>query len=73
MSNLRELIQLCVDAKHGDKQFALWIDGDWCRADIGGSSVVMLGEASGEFRGEGSTPEEAVAALLANIRGGKRN
>jgi hypothetical protein len=72
MSNLAQLIQECVDAKQGNREFALFrlSDDEWS-AEIGNPvSAVMLGESSGEFYGEGLTPEEAVAALLRNVRAG---
>jgi len=77
MTNLRELIQQCIDAKQGSKEFALfYVEGimrPWW-AEIGNpGSAVLLGESSGEFRGEGDTPEAAVSALLQNIRNGVRH
>lgn len=62
---LSELIDACIEAKEGNNEFALFFfDRSTCWwADIGNSSPVMLGEVQGEFRGEGTTKEEAVARL----------
>lgn len=66
--NLSELIAACIAAKEGNKEFALFYIDDWI-AEIGNPvEAVMLGESAGEFFGRGSTPEEAVAALLEAIR-----
>ncbi len=68
--NLRELIDECIAAKEGDREFALFSfgDGKW-RAEIGNTCPhVMIGEADAEFRGEGETPEVAVLQLIQNVR-----
>jgi hypothetical protein len=72
---LSELIAAVIKAKRGNAEFALFYfgggdddDDDW-RAEIGNTnSFVMLGEASGEYRAEGGTPEEAVSRLLAALK-----
>ena len=67
LMDLRLLIDQCIARKAGNKEFALFFDGDW-RAEIGNtSSNVSLGEIRGEFVGEGKTPEAAVTALLASL------
>ena len=73
MSNLSELIELAIEIKPGDKEFALSFDGDqsesaWC-AEIGNKfGAVRLGEAKGEFCGFGKTPEDAVTILINAIK-----
>jgi len=69
MINLSKLIELAIEIKPRDKEFALSFAGDqsapsWC-AEIGNESgMVRLGEANGEFCGIGKTPEEAVTSLI---------
>jgi hypothetical protein len=37
------------------------------------TNVVRIGEVEGEFRGEGATLEEALRALIANLRADRRH
>lgn len=70
MADLTELIDQCIEAKTGNKEFALFYFGEasW-RAEIGNTCAhVTLGEQEGEFRGEGNTKEEAVKSLLQAVR-----
>ena len=70
MADLAVLIQQAINAKQGDREFALSFDGEshWC-AQIGNTSnCVALGETVGEFCVEGDTPEAAMIALLAALR-----
>ena len=68
MTDLSELIAAVIEAKHGDKQFALFGDETGWTAEIGNeSNCVSLGEAAGEYMGSGETPELAVAALLRTL------
>lgn len=68
---ITQAIALKAALKGGGKNtdFALFsLDNDEWRADCGGSSMVMLGEVDGQFRGEGSSIRAAVKALIENIR-----
>lgn len=79
--NLPDLISACLALKPGE-DFALFFipkredlpgDEDAWQADIvNETKYVMLGESSGVFSAEGSTPEEAVSNLLEKLRKGKR-
>jgi hypothetical protein len=66
--NLRALIDAAIDKKQGNKEFALFSDGDGWDAHIGNPSRhVSLGESCGEMTGCGATPEEAVRDLLEKL------
>lgn len=70
---LDELIKQAIALKTGNKEFALFFDGEgvW-DAEIGNpSSVVGLGEATAEHSCEGKTAEESVRNLIAEL-GGER-
>jgi len=69
MSGLSRLIERAIEAKRGDKEFALSFDGDTSEqqwyAEIGNQcGMVRLGEATGDFCGVGKTPGEAVTSLI---------
>lgn len=67
---LSELIQRCLEIKEGDKEFALfrYDDGTWS-AEIGNPDHhVCLGETTGEYSSEGSTPEIAIEKLIDIIK-----
>ena len=68
--DLAQLIAQAIEKKQGNKEFALffgWGDEEWCAMIGNPSDWVPLGETSGEFVGEGATPEAAVIALLAEL------
>lgn len=69
INDLAALIQQAVKAKKGNREFALFYDGDgaWC-AQLGNpSQYVSLGESVGEFCGEGATAEDAVRTLITSL------
>jgi hypothetical protein len=72
MEDLSKLIDYALLLKTGNREFALFYnDGDyptWVAEAGNPCTAVMLGEASGECKGIGSTPEQAVLALIDNIR-----
>ncbi len=74
---LADLINACIEAKQGDKAFALFYEPadeggpDWLpwSAMIGNPDPeVRLGESTGEYSADGHSPEEAVAALLGMLK-----
>lgn len=70
--SLEGLIALVIEAKQGNKEFALFYINDGWEAHSGCPSLsVMLGEVGGEFIAKGATPEAAVAALLAAVDKGQ--
>jgi hypothetical protein len=69
MSDLSKLINECIAAKAGNKEFALFFAGKRWRAEIGNrSQVVSLGEVPGEFAAAGRTAKDAVSKLLAKLQ-----
>jgi hypothetical protein len=76
MKNLSDLIIECIEEKYGNQEFALFFNPDgkpvW-EAMLGNELPVPLGESSGEYKGVGSTPEEAVEHLQSNLRSGILN
>jgi hypothetical protein len=74
--DLSALIMRCIENKQGSQEFALfyYLDGKptW-HAMLGNELPVPLGESSGEYKGVGSTPEEAVEHLQSNFRSGILN
>lgn len=71
---LKDLIDACIAAKSGNKEFALFFTGEDWRAEIGNTAAyAWLGESEPEFRADADTPEEAVAKLLHNVTTGARH
>jgi hypothetical protein len=72
--HLSDLITRVLNIKQGDRDFALFhyagnntVDGPW-RAEIGNTfPYVSLGEAPAEFSAQGTTPEDAVRALIVEV------
>lgn len=80
---LSELLAQCIASgvAINDELMIYHRDGEW-HAEMGNPSAhcVNLGESSGEFSSGGypcmnlfETPEQAVAALLANLKNGKKS
>lgn len=64
------LLMQIIDAKAGNKEFALFFDGahEWTAAIGNQSQNVRLGEIDAEFEATGSTPDEALSALFDMIK-----
>lgn len=68
--SLADLIHQARAMPAVNSEFALFsLSGDEWRAEMGNldSRSVMIGEGRAEYEGTGSSPEEAVAALIAQI------
>lgn len=74
--DLDALIIECIEKKRGSQEFALFFNPNgkpaW-EAMLGNEMPVPLGESSGEFKGLGATPEEAVEDLQSNFLSGTLN
>ena len=71
MANLESLISEAVSLKMGNREFALFFDGEesW-QAHIGNpTNCVGLGEVSGDIVGEGNSAMLAVGDLIEKIKG----
>lgn len=67
--SLESLIDQCIAAKAGDKEFALFaVDGEW-EAMIGNTCrAVYIGEANPEFSAKGATACDAVRNLIQALK-----
>lgn len=62
---LSEMIDRAISLKDGNKEFILLFDGERWFAEIGNPSpFVVLGEISGEIRGEADSYQKAMEQLL---------
>lgn len=63
--SIQDLLQSCIDLKSGNKELALFYDGEgtWSAAIGNECPMVGLGESCGEHSADGDTPEEALANL----------
>lgn len=77
-TDLADIIRQAIELKQGNKEFALFYEPSfesvtvnakpWI-AEIGNPSVfVRLGESTGEYCGEGDSPEDAIRDLIENLK-----
>jgi len=74
ISDLSKAIAACIEAKQGNREFALFYFDDGWRAEIGNGIHIILGEACAELSFDHANAIDAVNGLLMKIRDdNKRN